>query len=77
MTGRMISAHLTKWAEAYEARPKPEWVHLFYHTLDIIPMNWYLETELYHGTSDCDILCDGFILTFNFEDGFDYIDEVL
>ena len=40
-------------------------------------MNWYLETELCHGTSEWDILREGFIMTFRFEDKFDYIDEVL
>jgi len=40
-------------------------------------MNWYVETELRHGTGEWDILCEGFIMTFSFEDGFDCIDEVL
>lgn len=40
-------------------------------------MNWYLETELRHGTSEWDILREGFIMKFNFEDGFDCIDEAL
>jgi len=33
-------AHLEKWAQAYGVKPQLEWVHLFYHTLDVIPMNW-------------------------------------
>jgi len=48
--------------------PQPEWVHLFYHTLDVIPMNLYIETELRHGTGKRDVLCEGFLLTFTFED---------
>jgi len=40
-------------------------------------MNWYLETELPHGTKEWDILCEGFIMTFTFEYGFDCIGEVL
>lgn len=40
-------------------------------------MNWYLETELHHGTKEWDILHEGFIMTFSFEDGFEYIDEAL
>ena len=43
--------HLSKWTKVYGAEPRPEWVHLFCHTLDVIPMNWYLEIELYHGVS--------------------------
>ena len=31
-------------------------------------MNWYIETELRHGTSEWDNLHEGFLLTFTFED---------
>jgi len=40
-------------------------------------MNWYLEKELCHDTGEWDILREGFIMTFSFEDGFDCIDEAL
>lgn len=40
-------------------------------------MNWYIEIELCHGTSEWDILREGFMMTFSFEDGFDSIDEAL
>lgn len=40
-------------------------------------MNWYVETKLHHGTGEWDILREGFIMTFNFEDRFDCIDEAL
>ena len=40
-------------------------------------MNWYLETELRHDTTEWDVLKEGFLLTFNFEDGFECIDEAL
>ena len=40
-------------------------------------MNWYLETDPCHGTAKWDILMEGFLLTFNFEDGFASIDEAL
>ena len=40
-------------------------------------MNWYMETELRHGTTEWDILRESFPLTLSFEDGFDSIDEVL
>ena len=70
-------AQLAKWAQAYGEKPQPEWVHLFYHTLDIVSMNWYVEIELRHGTCECDILCEGFMMTFNFENGFESIDEAL
>jgi len=72
-----LRTHLAKWAEAYGARPQPEWVHLFCHTLDVISMNWHLEIELRHGTGEWDILREGFIMTFNFEKDFDCIYKAL
>jgi len=69
--------HLAKWTDAYGAETQLEWVHLFCHTLDVIPMNWYWETELHHGTDEWDILRQGFLMTFIFEDGFECIDEAL
>ena len=48
------------------------------HAMDIIPMNWYTKKELYHGTSEWDILHEGFPLTFIFEDHWwDIFDDVL
>ena len=38
-------------------------------------MNRYLETELCHCTDEWGILRKGFLMTFNFEDGFECIDE--
>ena len=61
-------AHLAKWAKVYGEEPPPEWVYLFCHTLDFIPMNWYTETELCHGMSEWDILHKVFLLIFTFED---------
>lgn len=59
--------HLAKWAKVYGEEPQPEWVHLFFHTLYVIHMNWYIKTELRHGTKEWDILCEEFLLTFTFE----------
>ena len=69
--------HLAKWTKAWVEEPQPEWVHIFCHNLDTIPKNWYLKMEIYHGTTQWDVLNEGFLLTFSFEDGFDGIDEVL
>lgn len=43
----------------------------------MIPQNWYLETELRHGTLDWDELNEGLLLTFSFKDGWDCIDDAL
>lgn len=40
-------------------------------------MNWYLETELRHGIVEWDVLKEGFLLTFKFEDNFLNINEAL
>ena len=40
-------------------------------------MNSYVETELHHGTGEWDILREGFMMKFNFEDRFESIDEAL
>ena len=40
-------------------------------------MNWYLETKLLHGIGEWDILHEGFIIIFSFEDGFECIDKAL
>lgn len=41
-------------------------------------MNWYIEMELCHGTNEWDVLCDGFLLTFTFEDHWsDVVDNAL
>ena len=70
--------YLAKWTKVYGEEPQPEWVHLFYHTLDVIPMNWYTETELRHGTGGWDVLREGFLLMFTFEDRWsDIVDDAL
>lgn len=69
--------HLAKWTQAYGENPQPKWVHLFCHTLDVIPMKWYIEIFLCHGIAEWDTLHEGFMMTFSFEDGWDNIDEVL
>ena len=61
----------------YGEKPQPEWVHLLCHTADVIPTNWYIETKLRHGTCERDIIREGFMMTFSFEDMFDCIEEAL
>lgn len=69
---------MAKWTKVYGKKPQLEWMHLLRHTLDVIPMNWYIKMELHHGTSEWDIMCEGFMLTFSFEDGWgDSINEEL
>jgi len=62
---------------AWGEEPQSEWVHIFCHTLDTIPMNLYLEIELRDENTEWDVLKESFLLTFNFEDGFECIDKSL
>lgn len=52
-------------------------MHIFCHTLDTIPINWYLERELCHGIAEWDVLRESFLSTLSFEDGFKIIDEAM
>ena len=73
-----LHIHLSKWTKAYGEEPQPEWVHLFCHTLDVIPRNWYTETELRRGIGEWDILRKRFLSTFLFEDQWmDTVDDAL
>ena len=56
--------HIESCIEAWLHRNADEWVHLFAHTLDTSPRNWYTETELHRGTENWSLLTDGFKLTF-------------
>lgn len=47
-----LHEHLAQYTKAWGEIPQPEWVHIFIHTLDVMPKNWYLEMELRHGTID-------------------------
>jgi len=69
--------HLALGTKAWGTKSQLEWVHIFCHILDTIPMKWYLEIELCHGIAKWDIFWESFLLTFNFEDGFESIDEAL
>lgn len=68
---------MAHWAKAWDEEPKPKWVHKFYHTLDVIQMNWYLEMELRHGTIDWYDMKKTFVISFSFEDGLQCIYDVI
>ena len=42
-----IQIYMVAWGEIL----REEWVHGFIHTMKTIAHNWYLETELQHGTA--------------------------
>jgi len=59
--------HTEACIKACKHKRADEWVHLFIHTLDTIPKNWYTETELCRGNENWCLMIDGFKLTFGFE----------
>ena len=69
--------HIETCAKACKHRNIDEWVHLFVHTLDTTPRNWYTEAELRNGTENWPLLNDGFKLTFDFESEYPKIVDAL
>lgn len=63
--------------QAWKHRNVDEWVHLFIHTLDTAPKNWYTETKLCRGTKSWAMLTEGFQLTFGFESEYPKIEDAL
>ena len=66
-----LHRHLARQNQVWGIEPRPEWVHMFIHTLGKVPTECYLEIELCRGTSEWSTLTERFIETFIFESGFD------
>ena len=45
--------HIENCVQAWKHTNDDERVHMFVRTLDIIPNNWYTETELHRGIESC------------------------
>ena len=69
--------HIEAYIIAWLNMSVDEWVHLFVHTLDTIPKNWYTETELHKGSENWSLMIDGFNLTFEFESEYPGIGDAL
>ena len=74
---RLAQESILSHVKAQKHRSVDEWAHLFVHTLDTNPRNWYTETELCNGTQNWSLLIDGFTLTFEFESEYPKIDDAL
>lgn len=68
-----IQLYMAAWGEIL----REEWVHGFSRTLETIPQNWYLKSELQHGTTKSASMMDGFVMTFRFEDDCLHLDGAL
>ena len=60
-------AHIEACIQAWKEKSVEECVHLFIHTLDTSPRNWYTETKLRSGTKSWSLLTEGLLLAFGFE----------
>ena len=45
--------------------------------LDIVPRNWYTETELHKGMTTWPLMIDSFLLTFAFDSEYPNVDQAL
>ena len=69
--------HVRICEEAWSNIPKEQWVHKFINTLDNFPINWYLQEELHHTTSDWYDMTQNFVATFLFESQHPTVDQYL
>ena len=70
-------SHIKNCEQNWLDIPEDEWVHLFIHTLDTVPRNWYTEIELRKGTVSWPVMIERFLLTFSFESEYPSIDQAL
>jgi hypothetical protein len=77
-TGRSCpNNHVRSCEEAWKNIPQEKWVHKFINTLDMTPINWYLQAELRLITEDWEGMTQNFITTFLFESPYPSVDQAL
>ena len=69
--------HIESCIEAWQHRSVNKWVHIFVHTLDTTPRNWYTEAELHKHPENWSLLTNGFRIIFEFESEYPEIDDAL
>ena len=50
---------------------------MFFHSLDTIPQQWYIETKLQHGTMDWHEMMEGLLLSYSLANRYECIKEAL
>jgi hypothetical protein len=63
--------------EVWSDIPREQWVHKFINTLDMTPINWYLQAELRIVTTDWEGMIQNFVTTFLFESEYTLVDQAL
>ena len=62
------TSHLMECQALWASRPKDEWVHAFFHTLDEMPRSWYVAVVLRRTITTWEELSVCFAYTFSFQD---------
>jgi hypothetical protein len=63
--------------EAWSDIPREQWVHIFINTLEMTPINWYLQAELHLVTENWEGMIQNFVTTFSFEIKYPSVDQEL
>ena len=62
------TSHLIECQNLWTSRPRYEWVHTFFHTLEEMPRSWYVAAELCRTITTWEDLSVFFVQTFSFQD---------
>jgi hypothetical protein len=66
--------HVRSCEAAWRNIPQEQWLHKFINTLDMTPINWYLQAELRLITTDWEGMTLNFVTTFLFESQYPSVD---
>lgn len=70
-------AHISACIQAWQDKSTDKWVHLFIHTLDTTPRNWYTEIELHRGIESWSLWTESLLVTFGFESEYTQVENAL
>ena len=77
-TGRSFPKdHVRSCKEFLRNIPQEQWVHKFINTLDMTPINWYLQVELWVITAEWEGMTQNFVTSFLFESQFPLVYQEL
>lgn len=64
-----LREHILTCGYRWNEVPKDVWTHMFIHTLDQIPRNWYIQLELRRETVSWEEMASSFVHTFSAYEG--------
>jgi hypothetical protein len=68
--------HVRSYEESWRNIPQEQWVHKFINTMDMTPINWYLQVELRLITTNWKGMTPNFVTTL-FESQYHSVDQAL